>query len=201
MHLLFRFALWLFHFLYSVYLALSSIRSRYFRFTPRSLNATRSKTPSHLALVLASQDPELCVSEAREAFLACTERAVAYCRTAGIRCLSVYDRQGLCRSLDTIGSPHQDSVGILLNAFDTVEERLEKYLPPIQDQFSRAEPVFPLTPPLSDDSDVSDGRSFKGKTYTRTICSGDTTERRRKQGRSRPAIQRHREFNKGVTFL
>jgi len=175
MHLLFRFALWLLHFLYSIHLALSSIRSRYLRSTPRSLTATRSKTPSHLALVLASQEPELCVSEAREALLACTERAVAYCRVAGIRCLSVYDRQG-----------------ILLNAFDVAEERLEKCLPPTQDQFSQAEAVFPLTPPLSDDSDVSDGSNIKGRTYPKTIRSGDTTERRRKRSGNRPAIQRHR---------
>lgn len=175
MHLFFRFALWLLHFLYSVYLALSSIRSRYFQSAPRSLTATRSKIPSHLALVLASQEPESCVSEAREAFLACTERAVAYCRAVGICRLSVYDRQG-----------------ILLNAFDVVGERLEKCLPPTQDQFPQAEAVFPLTPPLSDDSDVSDGRYFKGKTYIKTICSGDTTERRRKRGRNRSAIQRRR---------
>jgi len=176
MHLLFRFALWLLHFLYSIYLALLSIRFRYFRSAPGSLSAaTRSKTPSHLALVLASQEPDLCASEAREAFLTCTERAVAYCRTVGIRCLSVYDRQG-----------------ILLNAFDVVEERLEKYLPPMRDQFSQAEAVFPLTPPLSDDSDASDGSYFKSRTYIKTIDSGDTIERRRKRSRNRPAIQRHR---------
>ncbi|KAN0134910.1 hypothetical protein V8E53_007284 [Lactarius tabidus] len=175
MHLFFRFALWLLHFLYSIHLALSSIRSRYFRSAPGSLTATRSKTPSHLALVLASQEPKLCASDAREAFLACTERAVACCRAAGIRCLSVYDRQG-----------------ILLNEFDVVEERLEKCLPPTQDQFSQAEAVFPLTPPLSDDSDVSDGSYFEGRTYVKTVCSGDTTERRRKRSRNRPAIQRHR---------
>ncbi|KAH9081893.1 hypothetical protein EDB83DRAFT_2335423 [Lactarius deliciosus] len=175
MHLLFRFVLWVLHILYSVYLALSSIRSRYLQSAPRVLTATRSKIPSHLALVLVSQEPELCVSEARETFLACTERAVAYCRAAGIRCLSVYDRQG-----------------ILLSAFDDIGERLEKCLPPTQDQFSQAEAVFPLTPPLSDDSDVSDGRYFKGKTYVKTICSGDATERRKKRGRNRAAIQRHR---------
>ena len=106
MHLLFRFALYLLHFLYSIHLALSSIRSRYLRSAPRSLTATRTKTPSHLALVLASQEPELCVSEAREALLVCTERAVAYCREVGIRCLSVYDRQGQYRGLDTVGLPH-----------------------------------------------------------------------------------------------
>ena len=88
------------------------------------------------------------------------------------------------------------TVGILFNAFDSVEERLEKCLPPTQDQFSQAEAVFPLTPPLSDDSDVSDGSYFKGRTYVKTICSGDTTEKRSKRSRNRPAIQRHREFNK-----
>ena len=88
------------------------------------------------------------------------------------------------------------TVGILFNAFDSVEERLEKCLPPTQDQFSQAEAVFPLTPPLSDDSDASDGSYFKGRTYVKTICSGDTTEKRSKRSRNRPAIQRHREFNK-----
>ena len=108
MHLFFRFALWLLHFLYSIHLALLSIRCRYFQSAPRALTATRSKTPSHLALVLASQEPYLCASDAREAFLACTERAVAYCRAVGIRCLSVYDRQGQYRGLDTVESPHYD---------------------------------------------------------------------------------------------
>ncbi|KAI9462367.1 hypothetical protein BJY52DRAFT_143166 [Lactarius psammicola] len=61
MHLFLRFVLWVLHFLYSVYLALSSIRSRWFQSAPRSLTATRSKIPSHLALVLASQEPEFCV--------------------------------------------------------------------------------------------------------------------------------------------
>jgi len=89
-----RLALWVLHFFYSLFLALLSIRSRYFRPAPRSLTATRSKTPSHLALVLASQEPELCVSEAQEVFLNCTEKAIACCRAAGIRCLSVYDRLG-----------------------------------------------------------------------------------------------------------
>lgn len=82
------------HFLYSLFLAILSIRSRYFRPAPRSLTAKRSKTPSHLALVLAFQEPHLCTSDAQEAFLKCTEKAIACCRAAGIQCLSVYDRLG-----------------------------------------------------------------------------------------------------------
>jgi dehydrodolichyl diphosphate syntase complex subunit NUS1 len=89
-----RLALRVLHFLYSLFLAILSIRSRYFRPAPRSLTATRSKTPSHLALVLASQEPDLCVPEAREVFLKCTENAIIWCRAAGIQRLSVYDRLG-----------------------------------------------------------------------------------------------------------
>jgi dehydrodolichyl diphosphate syntase complex subunit NUS1 len=82
------------HFLYSLFLALLSIRRRYLRPSPKSLTAARSKIPSHLALVLASQEPYLCTSDAQEAFLKCTEKAIVCCRAAGIHCLSVYDRQG-----------------------------------------------------------------------------------------------------------
>ena len=82
------------HIFYSLFLATLSIRSRYFRLTPRPLTAIRNKIPSHLALVLVSQEPDLCISDAEEAFLRCTERAIACCRAAGIQRLSVYDRQG-----------------------------------------------------------------------------------------------------------
>ena len=82
------------HFFYSIFLAISSIRSRYFRPTPRPLAASRTKIPSHLALVLVSQEPDLCISDAQEAILRCTEKAIACCRAAGIQRLSVYDRQG-----------------------------------------------------------------------------------------------------------
>jgi len=175
MGLVVRLALWVLHFLYSLFLAILSIRSRHFRPAPRSLTATRSKTPSHLALVLASQEPNLCIPEAQEALLRCTETAIACCRAAGIRCLSVYDR-----------------LGILVEAFDVAGERLETCLPPTQDKCrgSLAEAVFPLTPPLSDDSDVSDDFHYKGKSYIKTICAGDT-DRLRKWSRNRPRIQRH----------
>jgi dehydrodolichyl diphosphate syntase complex subunit NUS1 len=90
------------HFFYSLFLAILSIRSRYSRPTPTPLTATRSKIPSHLALVLVSQEPDLCISDAQESFLRCTEKAIACCRAAGVQRLSVYDRQG--------SFPHRDVV-------------------------------------------------------------------------------------------
>jgi len=94
MALVVRLALCVLHFFYSLFLVILSFRSRYFRSAPRSLSAKRSKVPSHLVLVLASQEPDLCVSEAQGAFLGCIENAITWCRVAGIQRLSVYDRQG-----------------------------------------------------------------------------------------------------------
>jgi hypothetical protein len=90
-------------------------------------------------------------------------------------------------------------IGILLEAFDAVSEQLEKYLPPAQGQLSLEEAVFPLTPPQSDDSDASDESHYKGKVFVKTLCTGDTTDKRRKWSRS--GIQRHRESNRRTTAL
>ena len=84
--------------------------------------------------------------------------------------------------------------GILLESFDVVSEHLEKSLPPAQDQLSLEEVVFPPTPPLSDDSDVSVGLQYKGKVFVRTLCTGDTPDKRRKLSRS--GIQRQRESDR-----
>lgn len=163
------------HFFYSLSLAIWSIRSRYFRPTPKPLTATRSKIPSHLALVLVSQGSDSRISDAQEAFLSCTEKAIACCRAAGIQRLSVYDRQG-----------------ILLESLDQINERLEKFLPPTQDQLFPSEAIFPLTPPLSDDSDAPGGCHYKGKSSIKTIHAGGMADKPRKSSRIRPRIQRHR---------
>ncbi|KAI0274840.1 hypothetical protein BC834DRAFT_849840 [Gloeopeniophorella convolvens] len=169
-------ALWILHLLYSAVLAILSIRSRHLQRAPRPLTAARSKVPSHLAIVLASQDQSLTLHDAQEVFLQCAEKAIACCRAAGIHRLSIYDRQG-----------------ILLGAPETIRERLDKCLPPPEDELSLAEAVFPLTPPLSDDSDVSDGHPYNGKLHLKTIRSDNLTERRRKLGRVKSGIQRHRK--------
>jgi len=94
MALVVRLVLCALHFFYSLFLYILSFRSRYFRSAPRPLAAKRNKIPSHLVLVLASQEPDLCVSGAQEAFLGCIENAITWCRVAGIQRLSVYDRLG-----------------------------------------------------------------------------------------------------------
>lgn len=96
----------------------------------------------------------------------------------------------------TSSSHLNNDAGILLESFDRINERLEKSLPPTQDQLFPAEAVFPLTPPLSDDSDVSYGSHYKGKSSVKTIHAGGTADRLRKSNRIRPRIQRHREFSK-----
>jgi hypothetical protein len=85
-------------------------------------------------------------------------------------------------------------IGILLQSFDEISERLDKCLPPSKDQLFPAEAVFPLTPPLSDDPDVPDGCRYKGKSYIKTIHAGGTADRLRKSNRNRPRIQHHRGF-------
>ena len=105
--------------------------------------------------------------------------------TARVRCLIV-----------TSSSQLSNSTGILFESFDRISGRLEKSLPPTQDQPFPVEAVFPLTPPLSDDSDVPDGCHYKGKSSIKTIHAGSTADRLRKSSRIRPRIQRHREFSK-----
>jgi len=105
--------------------------------------------------------------------------------TARVRCLIV-----------TSSSQLSNNTGILFESFDRISGRLEKSLPLIQDQPFPVEAVFPLTPPLSDDSDVPDGCHYKGKSSIKTIHAGSTADGLRKSSRIRPRIQRHREFSK-----
>ena len=61
---------------------------------PQPLVAQRSKLPSHLALLLVLDSH--CDKDAVEATLVeSVERAVMWCRAAGIHRLTVYDREGL----------------------------------------------------------------------------------------------------------
>src|SRR6266849_9580094 len=105
--------------------------------------------------------------------------------TAEVRCLIV-----------TSSGHLSNNTGILLESFDGINERLEKSLPPTQGQLFPAEAVFPLTPPLSDDSDVPCGCHYKGKTSIKTIHAGGSADRLRKSNRIRHRIHRHRGFNR-----
>src|SRR6267154_2133924 len=105
--------------------------------------------------------------------------------TVKVRCLIV-----------TSPSHLSNNTGILLESFDQINERLEKSLPPTQGQLFPADAIFPLTPPLSDDSDVPGGCHYKGKSSIKTIHAGGTADRLRKSNRIRPRIQRHRGFSR-----
>ncbi len=109
--------------------------------------------------------------------------------TARVRCLILRSSSHLSYN-----------IGVLFESFDRISERLEKSLPPPQDKLCPAEAVFPLTPPLSDDSDVPDGCHYKGRSSIKTIHAGGT-DRLRKSSRIRPRIQRHREFNGGKLVI
>lgn len=86
------FALYVFHAIYYVANFISSIR-RHFTNAPRPLDAQRKQVPSHLALVLAS-DENGPTEGLEECMLDNVEEVVSWCRAAGIRKLTVYDRRG-----------------------------------------------------------------------------------------------------------
>lgn len=84
----------IFHCFYSLTIAFSHFWSKLlYRRKPRPLNAVRSKTPSHLALLLATNgcnDKEYIEVSLVET----VARTVAWCRAAGIKELTVYDTEG-----------------------------------------------------------------------------------------------------------
>lgn len=82
--------------LHVVYWLVTAVRSmRKPRIDPRPLAAKRNKLPAHLALLLVPSD-DLERSEAdTDAMLDSVDRAVAWCRVAGISRLSVYDCTGM----------------------------------------------------------------------------------------------------------
>ncbi|KAI0048374.1 hypothetical protein FA95DRAFT_1474106, partial [Auriscalpium vulgare] len=121
------------HLIYSLVLALLSIRARYFKPHPQPINAPRSKLPKHLGLVLACDQKRHHDADVQAAITQCVERAAYWCRAAGIARLTVYDRAGAL-----VGS--SEALRNLLRC-DGGEDKVEKDF------------AYPLTPPLSDDSD------------------------------------------------
>ncbi|KAI0734440.1 hypothetical protein C8Q72DRAFT_392629 [Fomitopsis betulina] len=61
---------------------------------PQPLVAQRSKLPTHLALLLVL-DSHCDKDAVEETLVESVERAVTWCRAAGINRLTVYDREGL----------------------------------------------------------------------------------------------------------
>ena len=86
--------LYLAHLLYSFSLAVWSVHGRWFKHPPSPVNAPRSKTPKHLGIILVCGDEDAAKPAVRDAFVKSTERAAAWCEAAGIKQLTIYDRNG-----------------------------------------------------------------------------------------------------------
>ncbi|THH16811.1 hypothetical protein EW146_g3880 [Bondarzewia mesenterica] len=158
----------LIHVFYSLVIALSSIRSRSQRL-PLPLAAARTKFPTHLALVLTHVDETEHESheDLEEALIECVRRAATWCQACGISRLTVYDRQGV---------------------LGECSELMEKYLsPPAMKSKEKGTAngiAYPLTPPLSDDSDSSiisplDDSLQEGLRVVTIHPTGRTHEKRR----------------------
>ncbi|KAH9936999.1 uncharacterized protein B0H18DRAFT_1150097 [Fomitopsis serialis] len=128
------FALAIFHALY--WLVTTARRLLTIADQPQPLNALRQKLPSHLALLLVAEHHR--DSDATEQLMVeSVEKAVTWCRVAGINRLTVYDREGLLSTLSL-----------------DIRKRLVKHsVTPSTDSDLETEIEFPLTPPSSDDSD------------------------------------------------
>jgi len=131
-----RLSLRLFHLIYSFYLAIWSFHCRWLDARPKELTDTRPKVPQHLAITLACSEDEVGDHAVNEAFVTCAERAAAWCRQAGIRRLTLYDRHG-----------------ILLGVSDILKQRFSAIECTVQPERAKSATVYPLTPPSSDDSD------------------------------------------------
>lgn len=93
------FALHVLHFVYWCFITARSVWNRSEIAPPLPLTANRTKLPTHIALVLATgEDVDAQLQE--EAMLESVEKAVAWCRAAGIGRLTVYDRHGMLQPLN-----------------------------------------------------------------------------------------------------
>jgi len=177
----------LIHVLYSLVISVSYVRG-YFRSAPQPLAARRNKIPTSLAIVLTCAEDYLDSHNLEESFIQCVERAAAWCRVAGIGRLTVYDRQG-----------------ILTRSSKTVQDRLCPPSADTDDEESEPDIVYPITPPLSDDSDsqitqLDDCLDEDMKVVT-IHPSGSNLEKRRRLSRSRTGIKRRQSHRKDLNTL
>ena len=88
------FILSLFHTVYYILNVVSTLRASVVR-PPNLLAAKRKQVPTHLALLLTTENAV--IDEAFEFQLVDNiQETVSWCRAAGIQRLTVYDRDGMC---------------------------------------------------------------------------------------------------------
>jgi len=179
------FALYVFHAIYTLVTTLSSI-PRYFANTPQPLSTQRTQVPKHLALILASDN---CIPEDvwETDVVDNVEQIVGWCREAGIHRLTVYDRQGMLALLSS-----------------DIKERLAFHVGiPLNESPVESEVEYPLTPPLSDDSDsrpLSPNEVILPKTHVSTIILSERKEgTKRRRSNSWNVLKRRRPQKKEDT--
>ena len=92
-------ALHIFHLVYALYLRVDSLKKRYFASPPQQLTATRLRVPKHLAIVFAL-NPSIPAELSQEALTESVVNAVEWCRTIGIKKLTVYEEHGMRRQVE-----------------------------------------------------------------------------------------------------
>ncbi|KAJ7706226.1 hyphal tip protein, partial [Mycena rosella] len=101
---------------------------------PLPLEATRRRTPQHLALLLVP-DSAHDLAVVRESLLESVRLTVDWCRAVGVQKLTLYDSEGL-----------------LVDCVDQISERVDCELAGYESS-SDSDVEYPLTPPSSDCSD------------------------------------------------
>lgn len=156
--------LYIVHAVYYLFNLASSLR-RTFASKPNPLTVKRKQVPTHLALLLASDEdgiPESLEQHVLENVL----QVVAWCRSVGIARLTLYDRQGLL---------HRSQFSVRQRLYEDKQGC----------DAEQEQPEYPLTPPPSDDSTASsrslspDGQSQPALSCTTISVSAQPKKARR----------------------
>lgn len=98
MWLFFALLLRVLHFIYAAVLAAKLFWKRHSSAVPQPLSASRRRIPKHLAIVFAV-DPSLSEEVARGVLAESVVDAATWCRTIGIKKLTLYEERGAFRNL------------------------------------------------------------------------------------------------------
>ncbi|KAF8960976.1 hypothetical protein BDZ97DRAFT_1264615 [Flammula alnicola] len=133
MSIFFAFVLHIFHLVYAIILKVRSLRKQLFASPPQQLLAPRRRIPKHLAIVFAV-DSSVPLETAVETLTESVLNAVEWCRTIGIKKLTVYEEKDMlskCTRTLYVNLPVQGQ------ELDSGESEID----------------YPLTPPPSDHSE------------------------------------------------
>ncbi|KZT30530.1 hypothetical protein NEOLEDRAFT_1144159 [Neolentinus lepideus HHB14362 ss-1] len=131
--------LWVVHLVYSLVTSVHALRISFAKSIPEPLSAHRRRVPEHLALLLVVDD-EAVNTKSIACCLKSVRNAAAWAKAAGVRRLTVYDRQS-----------------IITKEFRDIQRTLDlgnssAHLAGDTDS-SDSDYEYPLTPPLSDEGD------------------------------------------------